>query len=135
MNFTNMQSPSVRKWIAGFICTLAILTPQLSSAHEVVLQDGQMSAAFDTDSGALIRLENGTIHWVAERQPELSIPFRLNLFSPAQKHDFIYFQKHHTVELEKISTHEFRFQWKDLVDEQGKKSADDVDLRRGVDQR
>jgi hypothetical protein len=86
-------------------------------ANEVVLQDGKLVAAFDTDSGALIRLENGSTPWVSEQQPELSVPFRLNLFSPAQKHDFVYREKHHTVELKKISSQKIRFQWKDLVDE------------------
>lgn len=90
-----------------------------ASADEVVMQDGQLLAAFDADSGALLRLENGTTPWVAGRQPDPSLPFRLNLFSPAQKHDFVYREKHQAVELEKISSRELRFQWKNLVNEHG----------------
>src|ERR1700756_2133447 len=99
MNFTDMQllSPA-RMLIAGFVCTFAILMPPPALADEVVLQDGKLLVAFDSDSGALMRLENGTTPWVGERHPELSVPFRLNVFSPDQKHDFVYREKHHAVE-------------------------------------
>lgn len=79
-----------------------------------------MLAAFDGESGALIRLENGSTPWATEHHPELSLPFRLNIFSPDQKHNFVYRDKHHSVQLEKISNHEIRLRWKDLIDEQGK---------------
>lgn len=121
MNFTDTPLPyPARLLIAALVCTFIILTPPSALADEVVLQDGQLQVAFDTDSGALIRLENETTSWVAEQHAELSVPFRLNLFSPAQKHDFVYRQKQHAVELQKISSQQIRLEWKDLVDEQGK---------------
>src|ERR1700743_350582 len=105
MNFTHIQLPSrSRLLIAGLICSFILTTASSVLADEVILQDGQMRAAFDTDSGALVRLENGSTSWVNERHPELSVPFRMNMFSPAQKHDFVYAEKHKPAEIEKISS-------------------------------
>jgi hypothetical protein len=137
MNFTRIPSPSpAQMLIAGCVCAFIFLLPPSVFAEQVVLQDGQLLAAFDSESGALLRLENGTTPWVTERNPELSVPFRLNLFSPAQKHDFIYRQKQHAVAVEKISSREIRFQWSDLVDEQGKSQpmafTADVTLTNGA---
>ena len=76
MNFTRIQLPSPAEMlIVGFVCALMFLLPPSAFADEVVLQDGQLLAAFDTDSGALVRLENGATPWVTERTPELSLPF------------------------------------------------------------
>jgi hypothetical protein len=102
------------------ICVIAILSSLSLRADEVVLQDDKLLAAFDGDSGALIRLKNGNTSWVDDRHPEWTVPFRLNIFSPGQKHNLVYLEKNHAVEVQKISAREIRFQWKDLVDEQGK---------------
>jgi len=112
-------SRPARMLIVGVICSIAVLMSPPASADEIVLQDGQMLAAFDNDSGALVRLENGPAQWVADHRPDLSIPFRLNMFSPGQKHDFVYCDKHHAVEAQKISAREIRLQWHDLVDDHG----------------
>jgi len=117
MKLTDKQLLSPARVLVAVSLSMFLLFT--SSADEVVLQDGQLLAAFDTDSGALLRLENGTTPWVTERQSDQSLPFRLNLFSPAQKHDFVYREKHPAVELEKISSREIRFQWKNLVNEHG----------------
>jgi hypothetical protein len=109
----------VRMLAAISIGAVVVLSSSVR-ADEVVLQDDKLLAAFDSDSGALIRLENGSTTWVADQHPELALPFRLNLFSPGKNHDFVYREKHHAVEVQKISGQEIRFQWNDLVDEQDK---------------
>jgi len=137
MKFTNMHRSFTAGILkAGLLCAFAVLMPYRDLADEVVLRDGNLLAAFDTDSGALTRLENGTTPWVAERHPELSLPFRINMFSPGQKHGFVYREKHHAVEIEKISGREIRLRWKDLVDEQSNSSpmsfTADVTLTNGA---
>jgi len=109
-----------RKLLAGCAFAIAAMLAASVPGNEITLQDGKLLAAFDTNSGALIRLENGATSWVADQHPELAVPFRLNMFSPAQKHDFVYRDKNHPVTAQKVSNHEIRLQWKDLVDEQGK---------------
>jgi len=106
--------------VVGFFFAIAVLSTASAQADEMMLRDDKLLAAFDSDSGALIRLENGTTPWVADRQSGLAVPFRLNMFSPEQKHDFVYREKHHTVGMQRISGQKIRLQWKDLVDEQNK---------------
>ena len=120
MNFVaTCLSRLARMLIAGVICSFVVLTPPRTLADEIVLQDGQVLAVFDNESGTLVRLENGATHWVADHRPDLSVPFRLNMFLPGQKHDLVYREKHHAVEAQKISSQEIHLRWHDLVDEHG----------------
>jgi len=121
MNFIAppLSSP-MRTLVAGFAFAIAMLSMAPASADEIVLQDDKLLVAFDSDSGALIRLEDKSTHWFVERRPEWGLSFRLNLSLPGQKHDFVSGQKKRAVEAQKISDQEVRLQWKDLVDEQGK---------------
>jgi hypothetical protein len=123
MNFSNRHLSFPALMLAGFVCTSSILLPPTVLADEVMLQDDKLLAAFDSDSGALLRLENvagGNTHWVADGHPELAVPFRFNLFSPGNKHDYVYRDKQHAAAVQKISDQEIHLQWKDLVDEQGR---------------
>ncbi|MDE3066686.1 MAG: hypothetical protein KGJ60_03955 [Verrucomicrobiota bacterium] len=100
-------------------CAWPVAATATASAGQVVLQDDRLQAAFDSDSGALVRLENKTTRWVIERRPELGVSFRLDALLPDRKHDLVLGQKQHAVEVKKISDHEIRLQWKDLIDERG----------------
>ena len=130
------MSPLAGILVCGFASISGMLAASSAAAGELTLQDAKMQAVFDGDSGLLLRLDNGATHWVNEQHPELGIPFRFGLFSPGQKHEFAYFQKHHTVETQKVSDREIRFRWKDLVDEHGKSVpmtfAADVTLTNGA---
>jgi hypothetical protein len=104
---------------AVFLCALAISTAPYAFAGEVVLQDHNLWAAFDSNSGALLRLENKTTHWVIERRPELGVSFQLDVLLPNHKGDPVLGQKQRAVEVQRIADHAVRLQWKDLVDERG----------------
>ena len=97
----------------------ALVAPLSASANEVVLQDGQLSVAFDGDSGALTRLENKSSHWVIGRQPGLGLSFQMHVLLPDGGYDLVHGQRQHSVEVTRVSDHEIRFQWKDLVSEKG----------------
>ena len=88
-------------------------------AGEVMLKDESLAASFDTDSGALTRLENKSTHWVIERRPELGVSFRLNVLLPDRKENVVLGQKQRAVEVKKLSAHQVRLQWENLISEQG----------------
>ncbi|HXI72258.1 MAG TPA: hypothetical protein VNN22_18045 [Verrucomicrobiae bacterium] len=97
---------------------VAILSSS-ACADEVILHDDQLLAAFDSDSGALTRLENKSTHWVVEQRPELGVSFQLNALWPDHKDISVLGSKQHAAEVKKISDHEVRLQWKDLASERG----------------
>ncbi len=96
-----------------------IFAIQFASAGEVTLEDNQLLAAFDSDSGALTRLEDKTTGWVIERRPELGVSFRLFAPLPTRRYNPVYGQKQHATRVEKVSDNQVELQWKDLVSENG----------------
>lgn len=78
-----------------------------------------MLAAFDSDSGALIRMEGKLKHWVIERRPELGASFRLFAPRPERRYNPVLGQKQHKAEVKQVSKEEVRLQWKNLVSENG----------------
>jgi len=96
-----------------------ILTTQAAFAGEVTLEDHSLRVSFDSDSGALTRLENRMTHWTIERRPDLGVSFRL--FAPLPNHRFspILGQKQRVAFIKKISDNEVRIQWKNLASENG----------------
>jgi hypothetical protein len=103
------------------LCILAALAPAESSAlaREVKLEDKVLLVAFDSQSGALTRLENKTAHWTIERRPELGVSFRMFAPLPDRRWNPILGQKQKAAEVKKISDHEVRLQWKNLISETG----------------
>jgi hypothetical protein len=91
----------------------------VASAGEVLLQDDKLVAAFDSDSGALVKLENKTTGWVIQRRPELGASFRLNVLLSDQKQGVVAGQKQRAAAVRKVSESEVRLQWTSLVDERG----------------
>jgi hypothetical protein len=88
-------------------------------AGEVTLEDNQILVAFDSDSGALTRLEDKTTHWIIERRSELGVSFRLFAPLPNRRYNPVLGQKQRAVEVKKISDHEVQLRWKNLVSENG----------------
>jgi hypothetical protein len=101
------------------ICFASASMPFIALADDVVLKDDQLLVAFDSNSGALTRLENESTHWAIEQRPELGISFRLNMFSPDHQNNEVLGQKQHPIEVQKISDNQVRLRWKDLTNEQG----------------
>jgi hypothetical protein len=104
---------------SGIIAVLAVLPVMQSAASDVTLEDGSMLVAFDSDSGALTRLENKSTHWVIERRPELGVSFRLFAPLPERRYNPVLGSKQHATEVKKISDNEITLEWKNLVSENG----------------
>lgn len=98
-------------------------------AREVVLQDDQLRASFDSRTGALTGLEDKTTHWVIERRPEQAMALRLFAPLPDRRWNPVFVpaksaglpgegslgKKQPDAEVKKISDHELHLQWKNLV--------------------
>jgi hypothetical protein len=105
--------------ISAVLFGVAVLTSLPVLAGEVTLEDNSLLVSFDSDSGALTRLENKTTHWTIERRSELGVSFRLFAPLPDRRDNFVLGQKQKAVEVKKVSDHEVQLQWKDLVSEHG----------------
>jgi Domain of unknown function (DUF6259) len=91
-----------------------IFTGLSGDANEVTLKDKYWTVGFDKNSGALVRLESHSTRWNMESRPKLGVSFRLN--APTDHHDnFMYGRDQKSVEVTKLSDHQVRLQWKDLV--------------------
>ena len=108
---------SVRIFTA--LCILAGLAELSAIADEVKLEDEKLLVAFDSESGAVTRLEDKTAQWTIERRPELGASFRMFAPLPDRRWNPILGQNQKAAEVEKISDQEVRLQWKDLVSETG----------------
>jgi hypothetical protein len=106
-------------WLLVTAWALAVMSGASAHASEVVLQDDQLLAAFDTDSGALTRLEDKTTHWVIERRPELGVPFRMLAPLPGRRYNFAWGAQQHASTVTKISAQQVRIQWQNLPTEHG----------------
>lgn len=102
---------------ALFCLVLVSVEPAL--AGEVTLEDNSILVSFDTNSGALTRLEDKTTHWMIERRPELGVSFRLFAPLPKRRYNPVFGQKQRAAEVRKVSDHQVSFQWKNLLDENG----------------
>lgn len=100
--------------------SVAILSVAFSApAGEIVLQDDSVLVAFDSDSGALTRMEAKAKHWVIERRPELGVSFRLFAPLPNRRYNPVLGQRQHAAEARKLSDNTARFKWTNLVSENG----------------
>src|ERR1700722_9111304 len=103
LNFMKTSFPfPARIPTALALCILTVSITSLVRADEVVLQDDKILAAFDSDSGALTRLENKTTHWNAEQNPKMAVSFHMSLFVPDGKAITIAGAKQHSAEVRKI---------------------------------
>jgi hypothetical protein len=97
---------------------IASLGAGSARAAEVVLQDDALLVAFDSDSGALTRLESSATHWTVERRPEFGVSFRLHAPLPHRRDNFVLGQKQHA-KVDRVSDREVRIRWQNLVSEHG----------------
>ena len=78
-----------------------------------------MLAAFDSESGALVRVESKSPRWNIERRPELGASFRLLVPMAERRDNFVLGEKQHASKVEKVSEHEIRIRWNNLISEHG----------------
>jgi hypothetical protein len=123
--FAPMTGAACRAATFGFstipitMAAAVILTGSPVFAGQMTLQNESWVATFDTDSGALTKLENQSLHWNVEQRPEFGASFQLNALTADQKDNFVFGRKQHAVEVTKLSEHQVRLQWKNLVSERG----------------
>jgi hypothetical protein len=108
-------------WAPVLVGALCFLTAgaQPAFARNVTLEDDSLRVAFDSRSGALVRLENKTTHWMVERRGELGVPFRLFAPLPDRNYNPVYGRKQGAAEVKKLSDRQIRLQWKNLASEYG----------------
>jgi hypothetical protein len=121
---------------ACVFAALVMASAARSTAAEVTLEDSSVLIAFDSDTGALTKLENKTAPWVAERRPELAVSFRLFAPLPARRYNPVLGARQHAAEVKKVSVNKVELRWNDLVSENGgilpMTLAADVTLTNGV---
>jgi hypothetical protein len=88
-------------------------------AGEVTLKDQSLTVSFDAASGSLTRLENKSTHWLIERRPELGVSFRLDALSADKSNIAVLGRRQRAAEVQPISDHQLRLQWKELQSERG----------------
>jgi len=96
-----------------------VLRAPFALGSEVTLEDNSLLVAFDSKSGALIRMENKGTHWDIERRPELGASFRMFAPLPDRRYNPILGHMQPAASVEKESEHEVRLQWKNLASENG----------------
>ncbi len=130
MNFTILFSSGIagalRVAVTNIICSrawnisvLALLVGTPAWAGQALLEDASLRAAFDTESGALTRLENKLSHWTIERRPQLGLSFRLHAPLPEHRDNFVLGRNQRAAEVRRISQQELHLQWIDLASEHG----------------
>jgi Domain of unknown function (DUF6259) len=111
------KSTFIRSLAAGSaIFAITVIAGFSVRASTVTLKDKSWTVTFDKTSGALVGLDSKTTQWNIQQSPDQGVSFRLNTL--VDHHDnFIYGSKQKAVEVKKLSSHQVRLQWKDLVSE------------------
>ena len=105
--------------ILFLLTAVSILLAKYAFAGEVTIQDNKLLVAFDSNTGALIRMESKSPRWLIERRPGLGISFRLFIPLPNRRYNFVLGQNQKAVKVEKVTYHEIRIVWKNLKSEFG----------------
>jgi hypothetical protein len=99
---------------------LAVFCVSPAFSREITLKNDSWVVAFDSDSGALTRLESKSPQWAIEGRSKLDASFWLNAQSVDGHQDNIVLGlKQRPVEVKKLSSHQLRLQWQNLVTEHG----------------
>jgi hypothetical protein len=106
------------KKIAAFSVSYFLIMVTQLFAGEITLQDNSLLVSFESRSGALTCLKDKITNWTIERRPELADSFRLFAPLPERRWNPV-FGKKQRAEVKKISAHEIRLQWKNLLSENG----------------
>ena len=105
--------------LKAVLVTLALLSALPVFARDITLEDDSWVVAFDSESGALTRLESKSPQWTIEGSPSLGASFWLNAQSADHRDNIVLGRKQRPVEAEQLSSHQLRLQWQNLVTERG----------------
>ncbi|MGF7079763.1 DUF6259 domain-containing protein [Mucilaginibacter sp. UYCu711] len=100
------------------LCVAFVAKAKPRFDKEVIIQDDSLLVAFDAGTGALVRMERKSTHWLIERRPELGTSFRMLVPLPKQRSNYIMGQGQ-PARVEKISEHEVRIHWDKLTSDRG----------------
>ncbi len=98
---------------------IAFSVPVSLNAEEVTLEDSYLRITFDSNSGAITRMEDKTANWILERRPELGVSFRLFDPLPTRRYNPVFGEKQHATEVKKLSDNEIELEWTNLISENG----------------
>lgn len=102
------------------LLTMGFLSVSPVFAREITLKDKYWVIAFDSQSGALTRIESKSPDWAIERQPQSGLSFRLDAQSTDGRQDNIVFGlKQKPVEVRKLSSRQLRLRWQNLITDRG----------------
>src|ERR1700722_165242 len=76
--------------------------PKHPAGEEVVLEDHEVIIAFDSISGALVRMERKSSGWKVERRVALGVSFRLHTPLANRRDNFVLGVKQRAVSVKKI---------------------------------
>ena len=105
--------------VLAMILVITASISQSALADEVVLQDSKLLVAFDSGTGAVIRMENKTTNWKIMRRPELGVSFRMLVPMPDRRMNYVMGQKQRAAKVEKASDNKVVIIWKDLKSDNG----------------
>jgi hypothetical protein len=86
---------------------------------EVTLEDSDLLVAFDSISGALVRMVRKSSNWVVERRPELGASFRLFVPLTKRRDNFVHGAKQRAVRVEKVGSNQVHLRWENLESDHG----------------
>ncbi|HKU25236.1 MAG TPA: DUF6259 domain-containing protein [Candidatus Sulfotelmatobacter sp.] len=105
--------------MVAMLVLISVSVGQTLPSPEVILQDSKLLVAFDSHSGALLRLEDKSSHWIIERRPELGISFRLHAPLANRRDNFVLGEKQVAAEVKKVSESRVLLRWSNLLSEHG----------------
>ncbi len=106
--------------LLALFCTTFVLASVPAFSRDITLKDKSWVVSFDSQSGALTRLESKSPRWTIEGRPKMALLFWLNAQSPDGRQDNIVLgQKQRAVEVKKLSSRQVRLQWQNLISERG----------------
>lgn len=88
-------------------------------ASEIILQDSKFLVAFDSSTGAIVRMEDKSLGWKIMDRPEFGVSFRIHVPTPDNRMNFIQGQKQRVSKIEKVSENMVEIMWKDLQSDFG----------------
>lgn len=115
----NRVKTTTRKMYYGLMIVFTILfsvNATTACASDIELSDKKMKVVFNSETGAITRLENLETRWVIDRRAALGISFRMHAPAADRRFNYIYGRKQRAV-ITRVSASELHFHWTNLNSE------------------
>lgn len=110
---------TVSSKLITFLFTAAVLAAPSALGREITLKDKSLVVGFDARSGALTRLESKTPFWIIQGSPKSGASFWMDVQSGDHMDNIVLGRDQRAVEVRKLSSHQVRLQWRDLITKGG----------------